>query len=307
MGKLGLLFSGQGSQYQGMSLDFPKSSEFYHKVKVLTSLDLETVIQTGETLNETKNTQLAVFSHSMLAYHQLKELNPNISGVLGFSLGEYSALCSANIFNIDTAIILVYQRSIFMNEAALKTKGCMAAVLGLDEKTIKETLKEVSTGQMVVANLNARTQTVISGQTSALEESVTLLKQAGAKRVIPLNVSGAFHSPLMSEASENLETYLRDLEFNQPVYDIYMNVTGNKLTNENLKSLMVRQTVEPVRFVEMLDNMIKDGFTHLIEVGPGNVLTNLIKKQQNVEVMSFQSMTDYETLKGWLKLHGFIE
>lgn len=307
MGKLGLLFSGQGSQYQGMSLDFPKSSEFYHKVKGLTSLDLETVIQTGETLNETRNTQLAVFSHSMLAYHQLKELNPIISGVLGFSLGEYSALCSANIFNIDTAIKLVYQRSIFMNEAALKTKGCMAAVLGLDEKTIKETLKEVSTGQMVVANLNAPTQTVISGQTSALEESVTLLKQAGAKRIIPLNVSGAFHSPLMHEASENLETYMSDLEFNQPVYDIYMNVTGNKLTNENLKNLMVKQIVEPVRFVEMLDNMIKDGFTHFIEVGPGNVLTNLIKKQQNVEVMSFQSMTDYETLKGWLKLHGFIE
>lgn len=307
MAKLGLLFSGQGSQFQGMSLDFPQANEFYDNIQTLTSLDLKTVIQSGMHLNETKYTQLAVFTHALLAYRQLKQLNPTITGLLGFSLGEYSALCAANVLDFDETIKLVYKRALYMDEAANKTKGVMAAVIGLDEKTIQNTLERVSSGKMYIANLNAPSQTVISGEKKALEETIILLKEAGAKRIIPLNVSGAFHSPLMNEASHKLKNYLKDITFSYPNYDIYMNVTGRKLNFKDLKDLMVNQVVSPVRFVDMLDTMIKDGFTHFIELGPGNVLTNLVKKQTNLEVINFQSMTQLEQVKGWLKINGFIE
>mgnify|MGYP000844602997 FL=1 len=307
MAKLGLLFSGQGSQFQGMSLDFPQAAQFYDKIQTLTSLDLKTVIQTGIHLNETKYTQLAVFAHSLLAYQQIKHLNPTISGLLGFSLGEYSALCAASVFEMDQAIQLVYNRALYMDEAANKEEGVMAAVLGLDEKTIQNRLEMVLTGKMYIANLNAPNQIVISGEKKALEETINLFKAAGAKRIIPLNVSGAFHSPLMNEASHKLKSYLEEVRFNYPSYDIYMNVTGRKLNYKELKDLMVNQVVSSVRFVESLDMMIKDGFTHFIELGPGNVLTNLVKKQTNLEVISFQSMTQFDDVKGWLKLNGFIE
>ena len=307
MARLGLLFSGQGSQFQGMSLDFPEATKFYDNIQTLTSLDLKTVIQTGIHLNETKYTQLAVFAHSQLAYRHLEELGPTISGLLGFSLGEYSALCAANVFDIDAAIKLIYKRALYMDEASNKTDGVMAAVLGLDEKTIENRLKLVSSGKMYIANLNAPNQTVISGEKLALEETMNLLKDAGAKRIIPLNVSGAFHSPLMNEASEKLKSYLKMIEFNHPIYDIYMNVTGKKLNFKDLKDLMVNQVICPVRFVDMLDTMIKDGFTHFIELGPSNVLTNLVKKQTNLEVINFQSMTQLDHVKGWLKIHGFIK
>ena len=307
MAKLGLLFAGQGSQFQGMSLDFPQANQFYDKIQSLTSLDIKTVIQTGINLNETKNTQLAVFAHALLAYQQIKQLNPTISGLLGFSLGEYSALCAASVFEIDEAIKLVYNRALYMDEAANKKAGVMAAVLGLDETTVQNSLEMVLLGKMYIANLNAPNQIVISGEKIALEETINLIKAASAKRIIPLNVSGAFHSPLMNEASHKLKSYLSEVRFNYPSYDIYMNVTGQKLNFKDLKDLMVKQVVSPVRFVESLDVMIKDGYTHFIELGPGNVLTNLVKKQTNLDVINFQSMTQFDHVKGWLKLNGFIE
>lgn len=308
MAKLGLLFSGQGAQYKGMGLDFPKSNDYLELVEKLTSINLKAVIATGENLNETRHTQLAVLIHSCLAFEMFKTLDPMYAGIAGFSLGEYSALTAANVLSLETSIKLVYNRSLYMNEAASVDEGVMAAVLGLDKDAVIATLKKVTAGIMVPANFNSPFQTVISGQKKALEETTSLLKESGAKRVLPLQVSGAFHSPLMIKAGSNLATYLEDIAINEQEVDVYMNVTGEKLDIKTLKTLMIRQVSSPVLFTKTIENMQKDGFTHLLELGPGSVLSNLVKKcTDQIEVFNFDANASFETLKGWLNTHGFIK
>ena len=308
MAKLGLLCSGQGAQYPQMGLDYEHSNLYLKLVQQITGLDLKAVIETGHELNDTKHTQLAVFTHTMLAYDAFKSLNVPFSGVAGFSLGEYSALTAANIFKFEDAIKLVYNRSLFMSEAAAKNPGVMAAVIGLSPEQVEQALSHINTGIMQPANYNSPVQTVISGEASALEETTLKLKEQGAKRIIPLAVSGAFHSSLMAEAGKKLSLYLTSVEIHEPTCDVYMNVTGALLNQSELKTLMTNQVSHPVRFTTTIENMVKDGYTHFLELGPGQVLSNLVKKiDDSVDVFSFDKYESFETLKGWLKTHGFIQ
>lgn len=308
MAKLGLLFSGQGAQYPKMGLDFEHSDVYLKLVQNITGIDLKTIIESGLGLNDTKHTQLSVFTHSMLAYDMFKTLNVPFSGVSGFSLGEYSALTASNIFKFEDAIHLVYNRSLWMSEQASNQQGVMAAVIGLEPSLVEQALSQLNRGIMVPANYNSPIQTVISGEQSALEEASLTLKTLGAKRIIPLQVSGAFHSPLMANVGQKLESYLVDVETHEPTCDVYMNVTGNRLDEKDLKPLLVKQVSHPVRFTQTIENMVKDGYTHLLELGPGQVLSNLVKKiDASIEVFSFDTFESFETLKGWLNTHGFTK
>ena len=308
MGKLALLFPGQGAQYVGMGLDFPNHKDVLNQVKSLTNVDIETAISTGEGLNETRFTQLSVFTASRLAFDALMSLKPTFEGMTGFSLGEYSGLYAANVLSFDTAVDLIYQRAIAMHEATLQTKGFMAAVLGLDAKAIENGLKQVQTGVVVCANYNSPIQTVISGEASALPETEAVLKGLGAKRVIPLSVSGAFHSPLMKEAAIKFEKTLNQVTLNKPLFPLYLNTTALVANPDTLKTEMVKQIYQSVLFQQTIEHMIEDGFTHFLEVGPGQVLGPLVKKiNPNVESFSFGKYTELDNLKGWLITHGFIQ
>ena len=308
MSKLALLFPGQGAQYVGMGLDFPNHKDVLNHVKVLTNLDIEAVITTGENLNETRFTQLSVLTASRLAFDALLSLKPKFEGMTGFSLGEYSGLYASNVLSFDKAIKLVYQRALAMHEATLETKGFMAAVLGLDAQTIENGLKQVQSGVVVCANYNNPVQTVISGELTAFSETEMTLKNLGAKRVIQLAVSGAFHSPLMKQAALKFEQALSEVDLASPSYPLYLNTTAQVANINILKSEMVKQIYQSVRFQQTIEHMIEDGFTHFLEVGPGQVLGPLVKKiNPNVESFSFGKYTELDNLKGWLTIHGFIQ
>lgn len=308
MSKLALLFPGQGAQYVGMGLDFPDYHLVLDMAKTETNLDLYHAIATGESLNETLYTQLSVFLASSLAFEVVKSLKPSYEGITGFSLGEYSGLFASDVLSLRTSIKLIYQRSLFMQSSTLNTKGFMAAVLGLDAKTIENGLKNVKSGLVVCANYNSPVQTVISGEEKAFSEAESVLKGLGAKRVIKLAVSGAFHSPLMAIAGEKLSKYLETVTLKKPLVDVYLNTTAKPLDLSTLKAEMTKQVFSSVRFQETIENMVNDGFTHFLEIGPGQVLAPLVKKiNPALEAFSFGKYSELDTLKGWLNTHGFIQ
>ena len=308
MAKLGLLFPGQGAQFVGMGLDFPNSNLILDLAHKETGLDLHHSISTGERLNETLYTQLSVFLTSALALEIVESMNPTYAGMTGFSLGEYSALYASRVIPLKEAIKLVYNRSLLMHAETLKSQGFMAAVLGLSATEIEAGLKHITTGTVVCANYNSPVQTVISGEASAFESAESILKNLGAKRVIKLAVSGAFHSPLMENAGIALLNYLNDVELYTPKRPVYLNTTAKPLNLNTLKSEMSKQVYQGVRFQQTIEQMVLDGFTHFLEIGPGQVLAPLVKKiNPELESFSFGKYSDLENLKGWLTTHGFIQ
>lgn len=308
MAKLALLFPGQGTQYVGMGLDFPNHKNLLTQAQALTHLDLLQVLSTGEQLNETQYTQLSVFLTSVLAYEVVKSLNPQVSGMTGFSLGEYTGLYASGVFSLEDTLQLIHQRAQLMQTQTKKQEGFMAAVLGLEASQIESTLKQVQSGVVVCANYNSPVQTVISGDKKAYPETEALLKASGAKRVLPLNVSGAFHSPLMHEAAQAFGQYLSKVSGQAPGKPLYLNTTAKPLDLATLKTEMVNQIEQSVRFVQTIQNMAEDGFTHFLEIGPGQVLGPLVKKiNPNLETFSFGQYEAVEQLKGWLSTHGFIQ
>lgn len=308
MSKLALIFPGQGSQFAGMGVDFPEAKALFGTIFDSIGIDLENIMITGEFLQETVNAQLAIFSHSVLAFQALMNLKVNYTGIAGFSLGEYSGLYAAKILDFNHALELIYQRANLMQTASKKYPGMMAAVLGLDRLKVESTLLKVRTGKVYVANINGYEQIVISGNRFAFEEASHLLKACGAKRIIPLSVSGAFHSPLMAEAADQLEIILKDFVLFEPAKPVYLNVTGQRCEIQKLKKHLVSHLIKPVEFTRMIETMKNDGFTHMLEIGPGKVLANLIKKMDsNIQTYSFEKFEQLNDLKGWLNDYGFIE
>lgn len=308
MGKLGLLFPGQGAQSIGMGLDFPNHQALFNTAQQATGLDILSAITTGERLNETLYTQLSVFLTSILALEVVKNLKPTYQGLTGFSLGEYSGLYASDVLTLHDAIKLIHERSQLMQAETLKTQGFMAAVLGLSASDVDATLSKVTIGRVVCANYNSPIQTVISGEEQAFVEAEQLLKAAGAKRVIKLAVSGAFHSPLMKPAGESLLNYLSQITLQNPAVPVYLNTTAQPLLLDTLKSEMSKQVYSSVRFQQTIEQMALDGFTHFLEIGPGQVLGPLVKKiNPELETFSFGKYSELDNLKGWLLTHGFIQ
>ena len=280
------VFPGQGSQKQGMGRElfdkFAEARAVFDSVAMATSIDTAKLCfeLDDESLRHTQNAQLALYTCSIAAWKVLiANIDPKqIKAVAGHSVGEYAALVAAEIISIEDGARLVQRRGQLMADAGADNPGKMAAVLGLD-RGILEAICEETEGIVVVANDNCPGQLVISGEIQAVSDAGALASQKGAKRVLPLNVSGAFHSPLMEPAARELGKSLDTIKFEAGSYDVYGNVTSEKVTDPSRWSgLLEQQLRSPVRWTESVEHMQIDGITTFIECGVGEVLSGLIRR-----------------------------
>ena len=304
MSKLALLFSGQGSHYVGMGLDY--KSPLFREAHNILGYCPKDVLDDQEKLDQTLYAQPLIVLKSLIGFDCIKDM-VQFDGVLGFSLGEYSALAVASVFSFEDIMKLVAIRSNLMQEASLLHPGAMAAVIGLDEMSIQKVCDDLNQ-KCMIANFNSPSQYVISGESEAIDQAIELLKNAGARRVVKLNVSGAFHSPLMAPVSDRFRKELDQFSAYKPHVPIYMNKTAKPLDFDDLYGLMAAQISHPVQFIKSIEQMKKDGFTHFLEIGPGKTLSALVKKIDNeFEVMNFDKYEQLNEVKGWLESHGFAK
>ncbi|WP_315381303.1 ACP S-malonyltransferase [Hoylesella loescheii] len=278
------VFPGQGAQFAGMGKDLydskPLAKELFDKANDILGYSITDIMFNGtdEQLKETKITQPAVFLHSVISALCLgDEFTPAM--VAGHSLGEFSALVAAGALSFEDGLRLVYARAMAMQKACEVAPGTMAAIVGLDDEIVEKICQQVSTtGNVVVAaNYNCPGQLVISGNIDAVNQACELLKEAGAKRALPLKVGGAFHSPLMQPAKDELQTAIENTTFAEPKCPVYQNVDGQPHTApEEIKKNLIAQLTSSVRWTSSVQNMIKDGANDFTECGPGKALQGMI-------------------------------
>ena len=277
------IFPGQGAQFSGMGLDLyensPLAQELFEKANDILGFHITDIMFEGsaEDLKETKVTQPAIFLHSVILAKTLGDsFKPEM--VAGHSLGEFSALVAAGSLTFEDGLKLVSQRAQAMQKACELQPSTMAAVLGLDDAIVENVCKTIE-GIVVAANYNCPGQLVISGEVEAINKACEALKEAGARRALVLPVGGAFHSPLMEPAREELAAAIKNTTFSKPNCPIYQNVTASAITDENeIKANLILQLTAPVRWTQSVQQMVEDGASHFTEVGPGKVLQGLVKK-----------------------------
>ena len=277
------IFPGQGAQFSGMGLDLyensPLAQELFEKANTLLGFPITDIMFEGskDDLKETKVTQPAIFLHSVILAKTLgDQFKPDM--VAGHSLGEFSALVAAGALSFEDGLTLVSKRAQAMQQACELQPSTMAAVLGLDDAIVETVCKTIE-GIVVPANYNCPGQLVISGDIDAINKACDALKEAGARRALILPVGGAFHSPLMEPAREELAAAIENTTFSAPNCPIYQNVTATAITDENeIKTNLIEQLTAPVRWTQSVQQMIADGASHFTEVGPGKVLQGLVKK-----------------------------
>lgn len=277
------VFPGQGAQFTGMGKDLYENSalakELFEKANEILGFRITDIMfeGTAEELKETKVTQPAVFLHSVILAKTLGEdFKPEM--VAGHSLGEFSALVANGTLSFEDGLKLVSQRALAMQKACEITPSTMAAVLGLADNIVEEVCASID-GIVVAANYNCPGQLVISGETTAVEKACEAMKAAGAKRALILPVGGAFHSPMMEPAREELAAAIEATTFSTPICPVYQNVTANAVSDANeIKKNLIIQLTAPVKWTQSVQQMIADGATLFTEVGPGKVLAGLINK-----------------------------
>ena len=286
------IFPGQGAQFPGMGLDLyeksPLAQELFEKANGILGFHITDIMFEGsaEDLKQTKVTQPAIFLHSVILAKTIGDnFKPDM--VAGHSLGEFSALVANGALTFDDGLKLVSQRAQAMQKACELQPSTMAAVLGLDDDIV-EKVCAMTEGVVVAANYNCPGQLVISGEIEAIHKACETLKEEGARRALVLPVGGAFHSPMMEPAREQLASAIENTNFSKPNCPIYQNVTASAITDENeIKGNLISQLTAPVRWTQSVQQMMADGATHFTEVGPGRVLQGLVKKiHREVETSS---------------------
>ena len=300
------IFPGQASQKVGMGLDLYENTDlgknYYDLANDILGEDIKDISFNGpdEKLKITKFTQPAIFIVSTIISHLLLEKGHNPDGVAGHSLGEYSALAAAGGIDFETGLELVKVRSNSMDNAGKLIPGTMAAVIGMDKARVKELTQKLSSEQIVVAaNYNTENQIVISGNIETVKDFIDIAKENGARMAIPLNVSGAFHSPLMKPAREELADKLDSIEITDINIPIYSNVNAKPTRKgSDIKKSLINQLENPVLWFDSINNMVNDKFSKFTEIGPGKVLCGLNKKinkdlfTNNIE--SYRELESYE-------------
>lgn len=277
------VFPGQGAQFSGMGKDLydnsPKAKELFEKANTILGFDISKIMFEGtdEELRQTKVTQPAIFLHSTILAATLgDEFKPDM--VAGHSLGEFSALVANGALSFEDGLTLVYKRALAMQKACESEPSTMAAILGLEDEVVEQVCASID-GVVVAANYNCPGQLVISGAIPAVEKACEKLTEAGAKRALILPVGGAFHSPLMEPAREELAAAIEATTFKVPFCPVYQNVNAKGVTDPaEIKKNLVAQLTAPVKWTQIMQQMIADGATEVIEVGPGKVLQGLFKK-----------------------------
>ena len=301
--KIGVLFPGQGSQYEGMGRDLIASPVYKRAKEILDDHTYSVVEQASlDQLSKTRYGQVAIFLNSLSLYQELKDrvLDPNDIGVsasLGLSLGEYTALCAAGVFSLDEGIDLVKNRGLIMGQGA-GGKGSMVAVMKTGLETIQDLVDQAKEDDVLaVCNLNSPGQIVVGGEFEALDRFEEKCKEAKIKRFMRLNVEGPFHTQILNQAAQDFaDNYLSKVDFKEPSMDVYTNLSGKNYRQidsivENLKD----QMCSPVRFIDCVENMVADGCQVFIEIGPGKSLSGFVKKiNKDVKVINIQNISDIE-------------
>jgi len=301
--KIGVLFPGQGSQYEGMGRDLIASPVYKRAKEILGDHTYSVVEQASlDQLSKTRYGQVAIFLNSLSLYQELKDrvLDPNDIGVsasLGLSLGEYTALCAAGVFSLDEGIDLVKNRGLIMGQGA-GGKGSMVAIMKTGLETIQDLVDQARQDEVLaVCNLNSPGQIVVGGEFAALDRFEEKCKEAKIKRYMRLNVEGPFHTQILNQAAKEFaDNYLSKIDYREPSMDVYTNLSGKNYRQvdsivDNLKD----QMCSPVRFIDCVENMIADGCQLFIEIGPGKSLSGFVKKiNKDVKVINIQNISDIE-------------
>ena len=302
MGKIAFMFPGQGAQYVGMGQDFyeqiPVCKEMFELASKAGGLDVPALcFEENEQINITEYTQIAMLAAevAMLKAIEAKGIRPDVTG--GLSLGEYGALAASGVLSAEDVFKIVRKRGIYMQEA-VPTGGAMTAVLGLDTEMIEKICEE-TTGTVTIANYNCPGQIVITGEESAVQAAAQKLTEAGAKRCVPLNVSGPFHSPLLTGAGEKLAKELESVEVQDIRIPYIANVTADYVTDKaDVKPLLQKQVSSSVKWQQTVERMIADGVDTFIEIGPGKTLSGFMRKiNKDMKVYNVEKVEDLDKLK----------
>ena len=307
--KRAFLFPGQGVQVVGMGKDiyekYEEARKIYDKANEITKMDVKKICFEGpeEELNKTENTQIAILTTSLAILEVLKSKNIEADVAVGLSLGEYGALIYSGIISLEDGLKLIQKRGYYMGNLLPDEEFAMAAVIGLDSSKIEDVCQNIAKeGKFIVpANYNCKVQTVISGEKEAIEEASEKLKEAGAKRVIPLKTSGPFHTSKLEKAKEAYEKELENISFNEGKAKVIKNIDGTYYTkNDNIKEILAKHIISPVRFDKAIELMKEEKIEEYVEIGPGRALTGFIKKD-NKEAKVY-NINNLESLENYLEI-----